>query len=77
MMMELCNTPINFEDVQSYSRSDPVISRDIDCVVNSERSDKHETDDPEMNRYMRRCYELSVEDNTLLRGNRVVVPPSL
>ena len=45
MMMELCSTPIKFEDVRSYSRSDPVISRIIDCVVNSERSDKHETDD--------------------------------
>ena len=76
MMMELCSTPIEFEDVHSYSRSDPVISRVIDCVVNSERNDKYETDDPESNRYMRRFYEF-VEDSTLLRGNRVVIPPPL
>ena len=30
-----------------------------------------------INRYMRRFYELSVEDSTLLRGNRVVIPPPL
>ena len=77
MMMELSSAPIVFKDVQAYSKSDPVISRVIDFVVNGESSYINEAGNSEINKYMRRFYELTVEDGTLLRGNRVIIPPTL
>ena len=49
-MTELCSTPIVFEDVQSYSQSDPVISRVIDFLITGECSYVNENES-EMNRY--------------------------
>ena len=54
-MMELCSTPIKVR--RCYNLIPEVtllLVGSFDCVVNSERSDKHETDDPEINRHMRR-----------------------
>ena len=49
IMMELCSTPIVFEDVQFYSQSDPVISRVIDFLITGECSYVNENES-EMNR---------------------------
>ena len=75
MMMELSTSPVVFVDVKRYSSNDPVISRVMDQIINGES--KYKGDNPEIERYMRHYYEFSVEDCTLLRGNRVVIPNEL
>ena len=67
--IELSISPVVFY-VKRHSSKDPVISRVMDQVVNGELI--YKGDNSEMERYMRHCYELSVEDCTLLRGNRVI-----
>ena len=76
LMMDLSNSPVTFEEVQSYSRKDPVISKVIELVLNKEK-DQTPVKSSEFNQYSTRIHELSVEDKTLLWGHRVIIPSIL
>ena len=75
-MMEMSISPVVFEDVRLHSLKDPVISKVMELVMTGKKHPEP-FESSEFKLYMLRINELSVEDNTLLWGYRVIIPPLL
>ena len=75
-MMDLSRAPVTFEEVRTHSRKDPIISKVMDLLLNSEKKWDHLATS-ELKPYADRVRDLSVEEGTLLWGHRVVIPPEL
>lgn len=71
--MELFNsTPVSVHEITTATRCDPILSQVIKFVQHGGPNDNSEE---ALKPYFTRKDELSVQDECLLWGNRVVVPP--
>ena len=66
--------PVTSTDIRNQTRTDPVLSRVLHMVKTGVWKDD---EDDRLKPFIRRQCELSVEQDCLLWGNRVVVPPKL
>ena len=66
------STPISVNNIRSWTRCDPILSKVISFVMSGNWPVSPVED---MKPYIRRKSELSVEENCLLWGCRVVIPP--
>ncbi|KAJ8404479.1 hypothetical protein AAFF_G00337460 [Aldrovandia affinis] len=74
MLMEHMNgTPLQVKQIREWTRRDRVLSRVHQWLLQG--SWPRECTDPEVQPYMRRQNELSVEEGCTLWGSRVIIPP--
>ncbi len=74
MLMEHMNgTPVQVKQIRDWTRLDPVLSRLHQWLLQG--SWPAECTDPDMQPYIRRQHELSVEEGCILWGSRVIIPP--
>ena len=65
--------PVNVSQIRTWTNKDPLSSRVrklVQCGL-----PEHMKSDKDLKLYMQRKFELSAQDQVLLWGNRVVVPP--
>ena len=65
--------PVNVSQIRTWTNKDPLLSRVrklVQCGF-----PEHLKSDKDLKPYMQRKFELSVQDQVLLWGNRVIVPP--
>lgn len=73
LLMELLEmTPINAEQVKNWTRRNPVLAKVLKFV---KQGWPHKCPDADLQPYFQRREELSVQDDCILWGTRVVVPP--
>lgn len=66
----LCDLPLNYKDIALSTKSDPVLARVLDFIMNG----WPETVNDDLKVYQRRKLELTCEDGCILWGSRVVIP---
>ncbi|XP_058872250.1 uncharacterized protein K02A2.6-like [Acipenser ruthenus] len=72
LLENLSTFPVNLGQIQSGTRRDPILSRVLTYVRSGWPAEAEMED---LRPYFRRKEELSIQDNCLLWGNRVIVPP--
>ncbi len=72
-LSELSESPIAVDQVRTWTRRDPVLSKVLQFLWNGWPSHS-EVVDPLMKPFVTRKLELSVQDNVILWGTRVVIP---
>ena len=73
LLMELLeNTPVRAEEIKKWTRRSPVLATVLNFIKQGWPS---KFPDPALQPYFQRRDELSVQDDCILWGNRVVVPP--
>ena len=73
LLMELLeNTPVRAEEIKKWTRRSPGLARVLNFIKQGWPS---KCPDPALQPYFQRRDELSVQDDCILWGNRVVVPP--
>ena len=73
LLMELLESmPVRAEEIRKWTRRSPVLARVLKFIKHGRPS---KCPDPEIQPYFQRQDELSVQDDCILWGNRVVVPP--
>ena len=73
LMEFLDSTPVTSTQIGEWTRHDPVLAKVKDWILTGWPAECPEQE--ETRPYWRRRYELSVEQNCVLWGSRVVVPP--
>lgn len=73
MMDHLNTTPVTVSHIQNQTVRDPILSRVMQFVMHGWTT----TDRPEFKPFLKRKLELSVQNNCLLWGGRIIVPPNL
>ncbi len=73
LLIELLeNTPVRAEEIKKWTRRSPVLARVLNFI---RQGWPCKCPDPALQSYFQRRDELSVQDDCILWGNRVVVPP--
>ena len=72
LLEQLDHTPVNSCHIREWTRHDPVLSRVYHFTLNGWPS---HTPDTELHPYLSRKAELTIEDGSVLWGNRAIVPP--
>ena len=75
LMEHLTSLPVSAAQIRSQTGRDPTLSKVRQFVMQGWPTTLVAS--TELQPYYQRCQELSVEDGCLLRGTRVIVPPSL
>ena len=70
-MKVLQASPVTAKQIKTWTSHDPVLSKVRDKVLQG----WVDTSDPSMQLYQHRKCELSIEDECILWGNRIIVPP--
>ena len=74
MLMEhMDGTPLQVKQIRDWTRRDRILSRVHQWLMQG--SWPSVCDDPDMQPYMKRQNELSVEEGCILGGSRVIIPP--
>lgn len=74
MLMEHMNgTPLQVQQIQDWTCQDRILSRVLQWLLQG--SWPSMCTNPEMQPYLRRQHELSVEEGCILWGSRVIIPP--
>ena len=74
MLMEFIDSaPVNRKQIQAWTRTDPVLARVLEYTRNGWPLDIRE-DSSQMAPYRTRQAELSVEDDCLFWGGRIIIP---
>lgn len=71
LMEHMDSTPVTSDQIKTWTRKDPVLSRVVNHVL---KGWPYRIEDNDIKPYFSRKSELSVYDSCLLWGNRVVVP---
>jgi len=69
--------PVNASEIAKATQKDPALSRALEFTRNGWPNELDENNSKTLEPYFHRKLELSVEDNCLLWGRRVVIPQSL
>ena len=75
MLVDLDNSPVTCKEVRTESRRDPILSKVIDAILSA--TPLKALDNESFKPFAVRNVELTVQDNCLLWGCRVVIPSSL
>ena len=73
LLEEMDEFPVNVSQIRTWTNKDALLSRVrklVQCGF-----PEHLKSDKDLKPYMQRTFELSVQDQVLLWGNRVIVPP--
>jgi len=71
VMEHLANTPVSTKQINNWTRQDPLLSKVMHYVLHGWPKQVP----TELKPFQNRSTELSVEENCVLWGNRVVIPP--
>jgi len=71
VMKHFDTTPVSAKQVKLWTQRDPVMSQVLHFILNG----WPQQITSELKPFHNRCTELSVEDNCILWGNQVVIPP--
>ena len=74
-MMSLNQAPVAAEDVRTHTRRDPIMSKVLKMVKTGWPMDYRST--PSIQPFYQRRTELSFEEDCILWGSRVIIPPAL